>query len=115
MITEEGNGEKPEQGDSVSVNYVGKLMDGTVFDTSYEDIAKEAGVFNGNREYKPFTFPIGARQVISGWDEGIMLLNEGSKATLYVPSGLAYGQRGSGKRIPPNSTLIFDVELVEVK
>jgi FKBP-type peptidyl-prolyl cis-trans isomerase len=115
MVTEEGTGEKPEQGDTVSVNYVGKLMDGTVFDTSYEDIAKEAGVYNENRDYKPFTFPIGARQVISGWDEGIMLLNEGSKATLYIPSGLGYGQRGSGRRIPPNSSLIFDVELVEVK
>jgi FKBP-type peptidyl-prolyl cis-trans isomerase FkpA len=115
IVTEEGSGEKPEQGDSVRVNYVGKLMDGTVFDTSYEDIAKEAGVYNENRNYVPYQFPIGARQVIGGWDEGIMLLNEGSKATLYIPSGLGYGQRGSGRRIPPNSSLIFEIELVEVK
>ncbi|WP_340153612.1 FKBP-type peptidyl-prolyl cis-trans isomerase [uncultured Marivirga sp.] len=115
IVTQEGSGEQPQQGDSVSVNYVGKLMDGTVFDTSYEELAQEAGVYNENRTYSPFSFPIGKRQVIAGWDEGLMLLNEGSKATFYIPSGLAYGQRGSGRRIPPNSPLIFDVELVEVK
>lgn len=115
MVTKETSGEKPESGDTVKVNYVGKLIDGTVFDTSYEDVAKEAGVYNEQREYVPLEFPIGKRRVISGWDEGIMLLNEGSEATLYIPSTLGYGPRGSGAVIPPNSTLIFDVELVEVK
>lgn len=115
MMTEETSGEKPEAGDTVKVNYVGKLLDGTVFDTSYEDLAKEEGVYNPQREYGPIEIPIGKGRVIRGWDEGIMLLNEGSEATLYIPSGLGYGARGSGAAVPPNSTLIFDVELVEVK
>jgi len=115
MVTEEAAGEKPEAGDTVKVNYVGKLMDGTVFDTSQEEIAKEAGIYNEQREYGPIEIPIGKGRVIKGWDEGIMLLNEGSKATLYIPSGLAYGPRAAGAKIPANSTLIFDVELVEVK
>ncbi|MGM0579371.1 MAG: FKBP-type peptidyl-prolyl cis-trans isomerase [Bacteroidota bacterium] len=115
MITEETSGEKPEAGDTVRVNYVGKLMDGTIFDTSYEDIATEADILNEEREYGPIEIPIGKGRVIQGWDEGIMLLNEGSEATLYIPSGLAYGPRAAGAAIPANSTLIFDVELVEVK
>lgn len=115
MISKETSGEKPEAGDTVKVNYVGKLMDGTVFDTSYEDIAKEAGVYNEQREYTPIEIPIGKGRVIRGWDEGIMLLNEGSEGTLYIPSGLGYGARAAGAKIPANSTLIFDVELVEVK
>ncbi|WP_296619551.1 FKBP-type peptidyl-prolyl cis-trans isomerase [Marivirga sp.] len=115
MITEETSGEKPEAGDTVKVNYVGKLLDGTVFDTSYEDLAREEGVYNPQRTYGPIEIPIGKGRVIRGWDEGIMLLNEGSEATLYIPSGLGYGARGSGAAVPPNSTLIFDVELVEVK
>ena len=115
MITKETSGEKPVAGDTVRVNYVGKLMDGTVFYTSYEEVAKEAGVYNEQREYAPLEIPIGKGRVIRGWDEGIMLLNEGSKATLYIPSGLGYGTRGSGKVIPPNSPLIFEVELVEIK
>jgi FKBP-type peptidyl-prolyl cis-trans isomerase len=114
IVTEEASGEKPESGDMVKVNYVGKLLDGTVFDTSYEDVAKEAGVYNEQRDYEPIEIPIGKGNVIKGWDEGIMLLNEGSKATLYIPSGLAYGPRAAGPTIPANSTLIFDVELVEV-
>lgn len=115
MVTNETSGEKPEAGDTVRVNYVGKLMDGTVFDTSYEDVAKEADVYNPERDYGPIEIPIGKGRVIRGWDEGIMLLNEGSEATLYIPSGLAYGPRAAGAAIPANSTLIFDVELVEVK
>ncbi|WKK78788.2 FKBP-type peptidyl-prolyl cis-trans isomerase [Marivirga arenosa] len=115
MVTEEASGEKPEAGDTVRVNYVGRTMDGTVFDTSYEDIAKESGVYNEQREYGPIEIPIGKGRVIRGWDEGIMLLNEGSEATLYIPSGMAYGARAAGPKIPANSSLIFDVELVEVK
>mgnify|MGYP003154223762 CR=1 FL=1 len=115
MVTKETSGEKPEAGDTVKVNYVGKLMDGTIFDSSYEDVAKEAGIYNEKREYGPIAIPIGKGRVIRGWDEGIMLLNEGSEATLYIPSGLAYGPRAAGPTIPANSTLIFDVELVEVK
>ena len=114
MITQEGNGKKPETGQMVSVNYVGKLLDGKVFDSSYEAIAKENGMFNPKRTYEPYTFALGTRSVIGGWDEGIALLSEGAKATLIIPSDLGYGPRGSGI-IPPNAVLVFDVELVEIK
>ncbi len=103
VITKKGSGVQPSPGDSVFVQYTGKLLDGTQFDSSYE------------RNQGPFGFPIGQGMVIPGWDEGIALLNEGSKATLYIPSPLAYGPQGAGGVIAPNSILVFDVELVDVK
>ncbi|WP_236587767.1 FKBP-type peptidyl-prolyl cis-trans isomerase [Marivirga aurantiaca] len=114
VIEEKGSGESPDQGDTVKVNYVGKLMDGTVFDTSIEETAKENELYNEQRPYEPLEFPIGQGRVIPGWDEGIALLNEGAKATFLIPSGLAYGSRQAGAAIPPNSILIFEVELVDV-
>lgn len=102
VITKKGKGIQPSPGDTVVVQYTGKLLDGTQFDTSV-----------GKPE--PFSFPIGQGMVIPGWDEGIALLNEGSKATLFIPSPLAYGPRGAGQDITPNSVLVFDVELVDVK
>lgn len=99
-ILEAGTGPQPQQGNRVRVHYTGSLEDGTVFDSS-------AGG-------EPFTFPLGVGSVIPGWDEGIALLNEGAKARLTIPPELGYGETGSGATIPPNATLLFDVELVEV-
>lgn len=113
-IEKEGSGNKPSAGDSVSVEYVGKLLDGKVFDTSRKEVAEEADILNPNRDYAPFVFVLGQGMVIPGWDEGIALLKEGSKAVFLIPSGIAYGERGAGKDIPPNSVLRFDVELVKV-
>jgi FKBP-type peptidyl-prolyl cis-trans isomerase len=106
-----GNGKKPQNGQKVKVNYTGKLLDGKVFDTSIEADAKAAGVYNPQRPYQPFEFTLGAGQVIRGWDEGISQLSVGSKATLIIPSALGYGPQDMGI-IPPNSTLVFEVELV---
>lgn len=106
-----GNGKKPQNGQKVKVNYTGKLLNGKVFDTSIEADAKASGVYNPQRTYKPFEFTLGAGQVIRGWDEGIAQLSVGSKATLIIPSALGYGQQDMGI-IPPNSTLVFEVELV---
>ena len=92
-------GDKPEAGQTVRVDYTGRLLNGKEFDSS--------------KGGDPIEFPVGQRKVIPGWDEGIMLLREGEKATLAIPSGLAYGKRGAGP-IPPNSPLIFEVELVEI-
>ena len=100
VITEAGSGDTPEAGQNVSVHYRGTLMDGTQFDSSYD-------------RGEPLSFPIGRGQVIKGWDEGIALLNKGAKATLYIPSPLAYGERGAGGAIPPFAILKFDVELVD--
>ncbi|MGV6831503.1 MAG: FKBP-type peptidyl-prolyl cis-trans isomerase, partial [bacterium] len=87
---------------TVSVHYKGQLPDGTVFDSSY-------------KRNQPIDFPLGMGQVIPGWDEGISLLKVGDKARFVIPSELAYGSRGAGGVIPPNATLIFDVELMNVK
>lgn len=97
-----GTGPKPQPGQKVTVHYRGKLLNGKVFDASY------------NRG-KPFTFTLGQGQVITGWDKGIPLFNVGGKGTLYLPSSLAYGERGSGNNIPPNSILIFDVEVLDAQ
>lgn len=110
-----GTGQKAEPGSVVKVNYTGKLLDGTVFDTSNEDIAKEAGNYNAQRDYKPIEFELGKGNVISGWDKGIAKMREGGKAKLIIPSHLGYGARGAGQLIKPFTPLVFEVELVEVK
>ena len=101
ILHEEGKGPKPAAGQNVKVHYELKLADGMVVDSSYS-------------RGTPLEIPIGVGRVIPGWDEGIQLLNEGSKATLIVPSDLGYGPSGAGGVIPPNATLIFKVELVKV-
>ena len=98
--TEAGTGLQPQQGETVDVHYTGKLIDGTVFDTSVGGSS--------------FSFTLGIGYVIPGWDEGIGYMKEGGKAILIIPSKLGYGSSGIGS-IPPYSTLIFDVELVDVR
>ena len=101
-IINKGTGKKAEKGKSVSVHYKGMLTNGTEFDSSY-------------KRKEPIEFPLGRGQVIEGWDEGIQLLQVGDKARFVIPSHLAYGERGAGGVIPPNATLVFDVELMDVK
>lgn len=115
ISTKEGNGKKPEAGQQVKVNYEGRLLDGTYFDTSLEEVAKANGIYNAGRGYEPFTFTLGQGQVIRGWDEGIAMLSEGGKATLIIPSSIGYGANPRpGGVIKPYNTLVFDVELVEI-
>lgn len=102
-VTTAGSGTQPTRGDSVQVAYTGKLLSGKVFDTS---VGKGDGTI---------TFPIGMGWVIPGWDEGVMRLKKGDKATLVIPSALAYGEQGVPGSIPPNSVLAFEVELRNVK
>jgi len=98
---EPGTGAQPKRGQKVAVHYVGTLQDGTEFDNSL------------NRG-QPISFPLGMGRVIAGWDQGIAMMKEGGKATLIIPPELGYGARGAGGLIPPNATLVFDVELVKV-
>jgi peptidylprolyl isomerase len=98
---EEGEGEAPEEGSIVSVHYVGTLEDGTEFDNSYE-------------RGQPIQFALGQGMVIPGWDQGIAMMKEGGQARLIIPPALAYGEQGAGGVIPPNATLTFEVELVDV-
>ncbi len=114
VITQAGNGMKPAVGQTVLVNYTGFLLDGTVFDTSVEETAKEANIYTPGRPYDPIDFALGTGRVIKGWDIGIGLLSAGGKATLIIPSRLAYGNKPSGALIKANSTLAFTVELVEI-
>lgn len=111
--SKKGNGKKPKAGELVKVNYTGKLLDGTVFDTSDETAAKASGTYHKERKYEPYEFPLGVGQVIPGWDEGVMMMSVGSKGQLIIPSAIGYGAQGSGP-IPPFSPLVFDVELVAV-
>lgn len=99
-ITKEGTGKNPKATDTVVVHYKGTLLDGKEFDSSY-------------KRGEPAEFPL--NRVIKGWTEGLMYLSEGGKATLYIPSELAYGKRGAGADIGPDETLIFDVELLKIK
>jgi peptidyl-prolyl cis-trans isomerase A (cyclophilin A) len=101
-IINQGDGVQAEKGKTVSVHYKGMLPNGKVFDSSYD-------------RKQPIDFALGMGQVIAGWDEGIQLLKVGDKARLVVPSDMAYGSAGAGGIIPPNATLVFDVELVAVK
>lgn len=96
-----GKGRKPKEGEVVYVHYTGRFLDGTVFDSSYD-------------RGKPIDFTLGHGQVIAGWEEGIAMLRKGGKAQLIIPFYLAYGERSAGS-IPPYSSLIFDVELVDIK
>ena len=99
-VIKEGKGKMPKAEDTVTVNYRGTFMDGTEFDSSY-------------KRGEPVTFQVNG--VIKGWTEALQLMKEGSKWELFIPSDLAYGERGAGQTIPPNSTLIFEVELISVQ
>ena len=99
VVEKEGEGAQPGSQDEVTVHYTGKLLDGTVFDSSV------------NRG-EPATFPL--NRVIPGWTEGVQLMKEGAKYTFFIPSDLAYGAQGVPNAIPPHSTLIFEVELIKV-
>jgi len=100
LSEKEGRGRAPGSGDYVMVNYVGKLLDGTVFDQSDSE--------------DPFVFQLGYRQVIKGWESGIPLMKVGSKGKLLIPAEMAYGKRGAGKVVPPNAPLLFEIELLRI-
>lgn len=99
---EEGTGKSPLSGQGVVVHYTGTLEDGTKFDSSVD-------------RDKPFSFTIGIGRVIQGWDEGVLTMKVGGKRRLIIPADLGYGSRGAGGVIPPNATLLFDVELLEIR
>lgn len=101
-VIKEGTGAAPQTGDSVSVHYTGWLEDGTKFDSSVD-------------RNEPFSYRFGRGQVIQGWEEAVATLKVGGKSKFTIPSELAYGERGAGGVIPPNATLIFDIELLAIR
>ncbi|MDB5132408.1 MAG: fkpA 1 [Mucilaginibacter sp.] len=115
VITKPSAKLKPLKGDTLLVNYAGRTTDGKLFDSSIESVAKSGGLQQPGRTYEPLQVIVGTTSIIQGWDEGLLLLNEGSKAKFIIPSSLGYGEHGNGDAIPPYSTLVFDIELVKVK
>ncbi|MEC4674054.1 MAG: FKBP-type peptidyl-prolyl cis-trans isomerase [Nitrospirota bacterium] len=97
-----GDGREAHVGETAIVHYTGRLTDGTKFDSSVD-------------RNKPFSFPLGKGRVIKGWDEGVEGMKIGSKRKLIIPPNLGYGSRGAGRLIPPNATLIFEVELLDLR
>ena len=112
-ITTPGTGDKPAVGDTAEVFYVAKFTTGKVFETNVKEIAQKNNNFNPGLPYKAIRIPVGVKKVIPGWDEGLMQMNKGAKATLVVPSKLAYGEQGF-QIVPPFTPLVFDIELVSI-
>jgi len=115
VITQASVKPKPQLGDTVLVNYIGRTTSDKVFDSSIQAEAQKAGLNQPGRNYEPLQVILGTTPIIKGWNEGLLLLNEGSKAKLIIPSDLGYGADGAGEDIGPFSTLVFDVELVKIK
>jgi peptidyl-prolyl cis-trans isomerase A (cyclophilin A) len=119
-ITQKGTGVKPADGTTFNFNYAGYFEDGTLFDSSYEDVCKAYGKYDANRAaqngYRAFPFEAGKKDgMIPGFLEGLSLMSYGDKAIVFIPSSLAYGERGAGGVIPPNTNLVFEMEMIEIK
>jgi peptidylprolyl isomerase len=116
QVLKEGEGPKPAEGQTVLTNYSGYLVDGTLFDSSVESVAKEGGKYNPQRTYEPFPVQVGPQaRVIAGWKEALSMMQVGDTYKLIIPPELGYGARGAGGVIPPNAWLIFEVEMVKIK
>ena len=113
VVTTQGSGPKANPGDTVLVNYTVMFLSGKVFDSSLAEVAKKNGTFNPQRPYEPLKLPVGMNGSIAGFEEGLMLLPKGAKATLILPSSLAYGEQGN-QGIPPFTPLIFEVDVVNI-
>ncbi len=115
IVKKRGNGPKVATGKEISVNYTGRLLDGTIFDSSVESDARQGNVYNPQRPYEPMTYVVGRDKLIEGWEQGVMGQPEGTVLQLVIPSALAYGPRQMSAIILPYSPLVFDIEIVSVK
>lgn len=113
IINKEGTGPKAAVGDTVELDYTGMFLTGKIFDTSIADAAKKGGTYNAMRPYEPIKVPAGVNSTIPGFDEALLLFPKGTKATIILPSKLAYGEQGS-QAIPPYMPLIFEIEVVNI-
>ena len=114
-MKKKGNGAKVAAGRTVAMNYTGRLLDGTMFDSSVESDAIQGGIQQPGRTYEPLTYVVGQMRLIPGWEESVMGMPEGTVMQVVMPSAQAYGPQGAGKDIPPYSPLVFDIEIVSVK
>jgi len=119
-VIKTGTGKKPAEGSTIYIHYAGYLEDGSLFDSSYEDINKTYGKFDANRAtqngYAPFPFQAGKKDgLIPGFIEGLNDMSFGEKKVIFIPSALGYGERGAGNVIPPNSNIVFEIEIFETQ
>ena len=114
IVKKRGTGAKVATGMEVAINYTGRLLDGTIFDSSVESDARSGEIYDANRPYKPLTYVVGKMGLIPGWEQGIMGQPQGTILQLVIPSALAYGSHGAGSKILPFSPLVFDIEIVSV-
>ena len=115
IVKKKGNGAKVAAGRTVAMNYTGRLLDGTMFDSSVESDAIQGGLQQPGRTYEPLTYVVGQMRLIPGWEESVMGMPEGTVMQVVMPSAQAYGPQGAGRDIPPYSPLVFDIEIVSVK
>lgn len=115
IVKKKGTGAKVAAGKKVAINYTGRLLDGTMFDSSVESDAKRGNIYTADRTYEPLSYTVGQMGLIKGWEDGINGQPEGTILQLIIPSALGYGSRGAGEMIPPYSPLVFDIEIVSVK
>lgn len=115
VITKQGKGENARPGQNASINYSGFLLNGKIFDTCVESVARLNNVYTEGRPYAPYDVVVDEGQVIQGWHDAMKLMNKGSKITVYIPSTLAYGNQKRSEEILENSILVFDMEMVDLK
>ncbi|PZX54704.1 FKBP-type peptidyl-prolyl cis-trans isomerase FklB [Algoriphagus ratkowskyi] len=108
-----GSGQGVTAGDTLQVDYTGKLLSNKIFDTSIEQVAKDEGLYTSTRKYTPLSFPVGYNFLIPGFEFGVGQMEQGDKATVYIPSQFGYGKQGSGS-IPSNAPIIFELDLIKV-
>jgi FKBP-type peptidyl-prolyl cis-trans isomerase FkpA len=115
IVQKEGSGSRPTSNTVVYSNYIGSLMEGgSIFDTTFEEVARDNDIFVENRTYGPFSFIIGTNSVIAGWDIGFSRLRPRSKAILVIPSPYGYRDQANNDRIPPNSILLFEIDFLGI-
>lgn len=112
IVQEEGTGSRPRSNNVIYTNYVGKLLDGTVFDTNLEDVAKENNLFVETATYNIFQFPLGSTNAIQGFSIGFQRMRSGSKGIIIIPSPYAYRNQETSEKIPANSVLVFEVDFL---
>lgn len=115
VINTQGTGAVPVAGDTVMVYYAGKMLNDELFETNIKDVAEKNKKFNAMNPYKPIPVVVGQQKVIPGWDEALLMMHVGTKATLVIPSKLAYGEQGMNPVIAPYTPLVFDVEMTGIK
>ena len=115
IVKKKGTGERVAAGRTVAMNYTGRLLDGTMFDSSVEGDARQGGIYQAGRQYEPLTYVVGKMGLIKGWEQGVMGQPAGTVLQIVMPSAMGYGPQGAGNTILPYSPLVFDIEIVSVK